>query len=217
MNTSYQNLRKFINEMAFNDGRRSHASLSREDEYNKIKKEQPIFLKIIHKKINLLGYNLISYSNCYYITDKDDNYLGYIEYKADHKKIYITSSSSNLKGGFYNIIFSAILLYTEIEMIISDGHLSSNAIKAYENLARQNSLKIFLTKDSGETLEEFNPEKIENDNTRVVVAGKYLKEATEKIASYMLETSASKEWLESHKEDIDFYLYGEAINEMEYI
>ena len=64
------------------------------------------------------------------ITSEDDEYLGHIELHDGH----INQSHSDIKQGFYKIMFLHILMYGGYSTIYSDTNLSSHAIKAYENL-----------------------------------------------------------------------------------
>lgn len=74
----------------------------------------------------------------FYLSNDSMSYLGHIEITVSGKVGMISSSSSNIKGGFYNIMFTTILTHTDIDEIRSDVDLSDNAVKSYINLSSTN-------------------------------------------------------------------------------
>lgn len=106
-----------------------HEGGSRESEWNKVLDRQFNMLTLMYDKdVKLYLYPTITY----YLTDLDNKYLGHVEIR-DGK---VGNSFSNMRGGFYNKIFQLIFEYSSIKEILSDVRLSSNVIKAYQNLSR---------------------------------------------------------------------------------
>lgn len=92
-------------------------------------------VKLIYKNLGGSHYKLYNIMSKYFLTDRNDEYLGYIELKdISLGKVQIKSSSSNLSGGFYKIMMPLLLSLPNIEEIYSDDYISENAFKAYERL-----------------------------------------------------------------------------------
>ena len=68
----------------------------------------------------------------YFLSTENNEYLGHIEYIKKGDVISIVSSHSELKGGFYSIMFTSIL--SDVREILSDISLSSEALKSYNTL-----------------------------------------------------------------------------------
>jgi hypothetical protein len=91
--------------------------------------------KLIYKNLGGSHYKLFNATSKYFLTDRDNEYLGYIELNnISSGKVQIKSSSSNLSGGFYKIMFPLLLSLPNIEEIYSDDYISENAFKAYKRL-----------------------------------------------------------------------------------
>lgn len=85
--------------------------------------------------------------------------------------IQIKSSYSELKKGFYDIMFFSIL--TDVHEILSDIDLTSDAIKAYENLNRRLS-NFDLAVKLGKKYKKFTKEELlKNRNTKVSIKAKH--------------------------------------------
>jgi len=98
------------------------------------------FAKEIEKSYTPKKYKIFQVGDkgniTYYLTNKYEEYLGGIELQSTNKKgrYKINISASDIKGGFYFLMFTIILKNKEISEIISDKSLSKSAVKAYENL-----------------------------------------------------------------------------------
>jgi len=75
-------------------------------------------------------------SNKYFLIQNKE-YKGHIEFIKMGGTIEISASHSEIKKGFYSIMFTSILSETNITEILSDTSLSTQAIKVYENLNRK--------------------------------------------------------------------------------
>jgi len=165
----------FINEMAYISGKHDNNSFSLKLDWdNHFKEKAHLIIDKIPK-----NYKIYSYMNYYFLTDKNNEYLGYIQLK-DVSKIYNiketfqikTSNSSGIVKGFYNIMFTSILVRTNIKCILSDGNLSSNAVKSYERLNKESKLNILLLDRLSKEIIPFDKkELIRNANTIVMVTG----------------------------------------------
>jgi len=137
---------KNISEMAKDTGSYNKGALNKELEYNKHYKDNNI-LKLVSDKL-VKKMKIKKSDSVYFLLDKNDRYLGHIEYYKVKDKIIISHTNSELKSGFYDIMFTSIL--KDEKEIMSDKSLSTNSIKAYENLNRKTSnfnLKIFTGKE----------------------------------------------------------------------
>lgn len=137
------------------------------------------FTKLIYDNLGTNRYKVYRYgSELYYLTDENNNYLGHIELENNR----INSSFSKLKGGFYNIMFTIIL--TQIQYIISDKSLSTQAIRSYEKLNQLPAKKYKMYVISNNNISNTKPfskeELLSNSSNRVMI--------TEKSQNYMLES-----------------------------
>lgn len=97
------------------------------------------FLSSKHLKLFRNGID----GNFFILTDKENNYIGSIQFKNIKNKIAVIDSSySKMTGGFYNIMFTAILGLADIEEILSDVILSDKAFYSYEKLQKNNIFNI---------------------------------------------------------------------------
>lgn len=155
-----------LNEMALNTGI-NMGGLSRESEFTSLEIPTSEFSIQIINNYSSQHYNIYKYGSTFYLASKDNNYLGYLEVSPfSSTKGQIGASHSILKGGFYNLMFSAVLAYTEFNEIFSDTSLSSQAINSYENLNNKSHLKIRVYTSSGYT--EFSKDILLNDVNNIV-------------------------------------------------
>lgn len=158
---------------------------SREFEF--IEQFNTSFMKLLKNGINSEHYNLYQYgSGTFYLTDENNKYLGFIDgYVDDKNRYFISMSSSEIKGNFYNLMFTSILGYTNIKEILSDDSLSPKAAKAYENLLNKSQLKVQLVQLvqllSHNNYEDFDINKLFSDK-------KYRASVTESITSNIKES-----------------------------
>jgi len=146
---------EYMNEMATHMGHSPKGIFSKKELFNDIKNS----LILIKDKLPG-GYSVLKNESDYYLT-KNDDYMGHIEYIRTGSVISINHSHSEIKRGFYELIFSSILSdrlgsIGSIE-ILSDLSLSTQAIKSYENLNR--SVSIFeLAVKIGKTYHKYSTE-----------------------------------------------------------
>jgi hypothetical protein len=133
-------------EMANNYGKTDHNGLSNNAAWELYDKNDALLITKIPGKDD---YSLYKKGSVYYLSNEDKKYLGHIEISVSDHVGHISSSSSDIKGGFYNLMFTTILSNTDIKEIRSDTDLSDNAIKSYINLSVNKRLDVKCFK-SGE-------------------------------------------------------------------
>lgn len=210
-----ENFSKFhierLNEMAIDKGTHSSGGYGFKLDWESIKNNQNL-IHLIKKHINSKRMNLYSnpFGTKFYLTNDSLDFLGAIELENKNKRAFIVASDSYIEKGFYNIMFSAILGLTNIEELISDYQLSSNAIKAYENLIKQGEFKIKVIDLKTYEYFDFSKEKLlSNEKLRVSVSEGVIKEGYERFFEFVEKYGFNK--------TIDQRcLYGQAITEMEY-
>jgi len=91
-------------------------------------------VKLINDKVSSFHWKVYMTLNSYFLVDENNEYLGHIEFIfIDKKIIKILESNSEIKSGFYAIMFN-IILSNNINEILSDNKLSTQAIKSYKKL-----------------------------------------------------------------------------------
>ena len=114
-------------------------------------------LKLIADKIQPLNNKLYSGIEIFYLTDKNNNYLGHLEYDyLDNDKIRIRSTYSKQKG-FYELMFKFILIKTSIKMIFGDDEQTQNAIDSWKKQLSKYHKKVYNTETK--EIEEFDDSK----------------------------------------------------------
>lgn len=168
---------RYLNEMAVVSGTHTNMSYNLEDNWNSIYSKQVELLKVITNKVPMYSIYLHGNSN-YFLTDKQGNYKGHIGLVSTNTPkllkdkgydVAVKISSSNQDGsvkGFYNIMFTNILREQNIDCIISDNNLSTNAINSYSKLKGAKITPWVLTANN---IEEFSKEVLLDDNNNVVV------------------------------------------------
>jgi hypothetical protein len=204
--SEYHNHR--IDEMAVTSARYKRGAFSKKDDWDLQGSDRRIF-SLVKDKINSKQMKLFKNKQNYFLISKDDEYLGHIQIEESRGKAFITGSSSNIESGFYNIIFIAILTFTDIDEIISDSSLSTNAIKSYENLEKNNSLNLKILND-GNYYEFSKEELLKNADAKVSIksAGRLhenFERFIKEVQEYGWKKQSDQRW---------FYNY--AISEMEY-
>lgn len=137
-------------------------NFSREQEFSKIINSEFMTLLVKdvdsqHNKIHQFG------GGTFFLVSEEDEYLGHLELEENK----ITNSYSKING-FYKIMFSHILLHTNIKEIYSDISLSQAAINSYEKLSKSNLFKVLLLVNGKE--EKFNKDELLNNlSTRVLI------------------------------------------------
>lgn len=191
-NAYYQN----IEEMASNNNI-SYVGSRKSEFTNNFNTE---FMKLVKSGINSEHYKLYRYgSGTFYLANDNDEYLGFIDGHLEGIKYYILLSSSEIKGNFYNLMFTSILGLTNIEEIISDESLSPQAIKAYNNLNTRSQLTLqVLSHNNYIPYSEENV--LKNSSNRVVVTETVDFNITEAFVKSFTIPSIYKLYI--HKEEI---------------
>lgn len=128
---------KSLNEMALITSDRTTMSMEMD-----FKNELPK-LKLIADDIKPLSNKLYQGIDIFYLADKNNNYLGHIEYdKIDNDKITIRSSFSTQRG-FYELMFKFILIKTPIKMIFGDTKQTNRSVKAWKKIINKHKPIVF--------------------------------------------------------------------------
>jgi hypothetical protein len=134
--------RQFIIEMATVSAIYPKGSRSKKYDWDKFDKNGEL-TRLLLRDIGSLHYKLYRTGNSsFYLTDKDDEYLGQLEGTTSNGALSISNSSTNLEKGFYNIMFTSILGTEAFSEIRSDNDLSINAINSYGRLSINGRLLI---------------------------------------------------------------------------
>lgn len=130
-------------------------------------------LKLIVDNIAPLSNKLFRGIDIFYLTDKNNNYLGHVEYNhIDTTKISITTTYSKQRG-FYELLFKIILAKTEIDMIFGGKRQSKRSIKSWKKQLTKFKKKVYNTQTK--EIEEFdNSKEHEYWTTDVKTSEKYL-------------------------------------------
>lgn len=165
-------------------------------------------LKLISNDIELLGCKIYSGNDIFYLTDKDDKYLGHIEYKRfDDDKMMITTSYvnkerikgiesiDNVKIGLYSFMFKIILAKTQFKYIFGGDMQSLRAIKSWKRQFEKFKKKIYNI--DTKQIEDFDDSKEhEYWSEDKIIAKKYLVGISESDNQIKWLFSKAKEQLE---------------------
>jgi len=150
-------LKPFIEQARIVD---NHIGYSLEMDY----KQEKSSLKLLKDRIPPFDLKVFQGNNVFYLTDKNDEYLGHIEYnelKVPCKTITFTSTYSKQRG-FYKILFEVIFIKTEYQCIFGDEQ-TKRAISAWKNMLKKYYPVVLNTKT--EEIKEFNTyEEFEKEN-----------------------------------------------------
>lgn len=164
------NSEKILNEMASVRGTEEYSSHNKKYEWDQLKGTQ--FIKLIKKNINSTHhlYSTIQ-EKTFFLTNDNMDYLGSLEVEtvgSKYKVAKILASNSGIKSGFYLVMFTAILTFTDIDEILSGLKISQNAYNSYEKLTGDyQALKVSVILN-GEEL-EFNRENVIKTGARISV------------------------------------------------
>jgi len=101
---------------------------------------------LINDKVSKNKLKVYRNINNFFLVDSNNEYLGHIEFRKVNKVITITESNSDISRGFYAIMFNIMLSEDDIEEIISDSKLSTQAINSYIKLANSLTNQILSIK-----------------------------------------------------------------------
>jgi len=104
-------------------------------------------LKLLEDGVEPLKNKIYQGNDIFYLTDKNDNYLGHIEYEILKQLPYaikIRSSFSKQKG-FYELMFKIILAKTGIKYLFGDNEQTKRAIKSWKKLLSKYTPVVFNT------------------------------------------------------------------------
>lgn len=203
----------YINEMARSTGQNQRGFFSKENDWTN---RDERFVKLIKKNINAKHMSLYKLStNIYVLVDKDGNYLGSIEFEINNLTLNIKTSDSKMKGGFYLVMFSAILTFTSIKRILSDFKISEQAFKSYENLSKGFGLIVKVLTPDNKIL-EFSKENVFNfEYNRILVTENEnsLKESFLRLTERIAEEPRWERMFNERADGLDqHFIYGESIN-----
>lgn len=165
-----KSFKELILEMGYNNGIAS--TENRSEEFKSLLTN--FHMKLVKDGINSEHYKLYRYGKgTFYLTDENNRYLGFIEGSYKDNLLIITLTNSQIKGNFYNLMFTSILALTEVEYIFSDLSLSPSSVKAYKKLNANSALKVKMSLSISTNIsnfEELDIEKLFDDNSyRIVV------------------------------------------------
>lgn len=142
MGGKMKSFKQFMSEMAYISATYPKGSKSKKYDWDKFDKNNEL-TRLMLRDIGSLHYKLYrTGNNSFYLTDKNDEYLGQLEGSTSNGILSISNSSTNLEKGFYNIMFTSILGTQVFSEIRSDNNLSSNAINSYGRLSINGMLLI---------------------------------------------------------------------------
>lgn len=163
--------REFINEMARETGINTHSFDRSEALQFYIDNPKYIFKK--YENIGSKKYIVIQTGDySFLLTNPDDEYLGNIDLSDPDNNGYasINGSESKIDGGFYNLMFRVILQDKEINAILSDSSLSTQAIKSYEKINKEGIFKIFVYDKTTKEIMKFSKEELLKNNRVVMIS-----------------------------------------------
>lgn len=207
-----------INEMAHISGVKSNDSHSMKHDWDSFYKNDTNTKLIVNKIPG--GYKLYNNGSNYFLTDVNDEYKGSLvltNVTAKHpilKQLQYNNvqqiSSSNQDGtvkGFYNIIFSSLLTHTDIDGIMSDNDLSTNALNSYDRLYNNSHLNLFTYVPQSQKVIEFNKNIMNDELSAVVLVSsdkKLLKEIWDRyINKITTNISYINEYYNKHTNKLD--------------
>jgi hypothetical protein len=177
--------------------------------FDKLLAQNSNILKLIKSGISSKHYSLyMEGTTKFYVTDDKNNYVGHIFFSNEHSMIKIQDSFSKLKEGFYQLMFTSILALTNINEILSDNQLSTNAINAYERLSNKHSgldIKI-LTYDGYKPFDR--KLLVSNPNYRVSVTDNKILEFRFKEFEKRLTQDFFLEKYNNNNPEVDTYIFG---------
>lgn len=165
-------------------------------------------LKLISNDIELLGCKIYSGYDVFYLSDRNDTYLGHIEYESiDEDKMMILTTYANkdrikeieklesIKIGLYEFMFKCILAKTHFKMIFGGNMQSPSAIKSWKKQLQKFKKKVYNTETR--QVENFDDSREDDYWTKnEEIAKKYLVGISESDNYIKWHFSAAKEQLE---------------------
>ena len=161
----------FLNEMAQINNISSTNPRKSDLEFYKGEGKQ--FVDKIFDNISSKRYSILKTTDYkYFLMTKEGMYLGCIECSSPDKDdfIRINMVHSELRSGFYVIMFRFMLSDKKVKGILSDDNISKSSLKAYNNLSKEFSLfdvMLFNTKTNEKS--DFNIKEVHNNGNRVLV------------------------------------------------
>jgi hypothetical protein len=202
--------RDFIEEMAYISGEHSSSSFSLQNDWvNHFKEKATLLVDRLPKNYKL--YNFMDY---YFLTNKNDEYLGYVHvkdvsnlYKKDTYQIVSSNSTGEVKG-FYNIIFTSIFLKTDIKHILSDIKLILSDIKLIR-LNKESKLTIQTFNKLSKESSDFDEEQLRNNPSAVVLVSENtaIHEVYAMYQEKLIESLAYRNDLESENDSLYIMLF----------
>lgn len=157
---------KKYNEMAIHNGIETGNVSTGKTDWNYYKGEGSRFIELVIDNYTPKKYRVFKTKSTYFLI-KDNEYIGHIEYDLKNGVATINAPGSTLKGGFYNLIFTAMFL-DGVKEILSNGSLSKKAEKSYNNLSSH--FKVMIKDGSNYT--KLSKENLFDDNITTVISVK---------------------------------------------
>jgi len=206
--------KNFIEEMAVETG--INGSKSRKYDWDNFYKDKIKELDLIKDKLGSNRFKVYKAFNVYFLIDEKNDYKGHIELSSDKPKIYhITDSNSDIKSGFYSLMFSVLLSTKGIDEILSDNKLSTQAIKSYLKLNNRFSKQAFNVRVKiDNTYIEASKEHILNNRTVFSITERYegtIKETFKDFDERFNNKSSWYHWYENNDKDLDMVLFMEKV------
>ena len=207
---------KTFTEMAIETGLHNKSSFSKEDDWEFYNKT-PDSVDLVAFNVGSGRFKIWKSEHTFFLTSDSEEYIGSLQTREYNNILYIETSHTKLKKGFYNIMFTFLLtMYKEIR---SDTSLSTNAIKAYERLDKNTKLNVQVY-DNG-----YNPyshKALTSSRTATVsitevyamneiINDYYDRIMSEKKDSFGIEQNGYRKAYENKSKELDMFLFGEEI------
>ncbi len=175
---------ELLKEMAVVSATYPKGSKSKEYDWDNYDRESE-FTRLLLRDIGSLHYKLYRTGNkSFYLTTKEDEYLGQLEGNITNNTLNISNSSTKLDRGFYNIIFTSILASEICINILSDSNLSTNAIDSYSRLNVNGRLLVEVYNPVSKEYFEFSKELLLKNHNVVSVREKNIGSIHEHFMDY---------------------------------
>lgn len=220
---SFKKYKDMVSEMAIRNGITNSNSNNKQRDWEWYQNNL-MYLTLVQEKIGSKHYKVYKVgqdARIYFLVTEKNEYAGSISGVLKGKKFYIDTTHadrSKIERGFYQTIFG-VILSNKVEEILSDGSLSTSAIKSYLKI---NKISVFdiSVKVPGNTYIEFTEENLFSDKNNVIsIKSKFIRERFKKYYKTLgLEysgglSSSLFRMYESYSEDIDGWLFGEIIED----